>query len=200
MEQSAIKQTPAVTMSAMTATASWKSLVQWRLICALPDVPTQWRSGINLMSIAVGVAGVISVKFCAAPAESHSRGSTGAPLAPVTLTTAAAPPSPGSTPGGAGARVSELPRVAVITSSPATLRVMPVLEPGIVIGASPSIGAVNEIGAERAWNGSTSGQLIQPSKLKVILPSSVYVAVEPPGVGVYLTETGRGELGLFRSY
>src|ERR1700681_1678423 len=99
IEQSAIKQTPAVTMSAMTATASWKSLVQWRLICALPDVLTQWRSGVSEIPIAVGAGGVVRLKLCVAPAESHSSGSRGAPLAPVTLTTAAAPPSPGSVPG-----------------------------------------------------------------------------------------------------
>src|SRR5258708_2698692 len=172
MEQSAIKQTPAVTMSATTATALWNWLVQCRLICAVPDVPTPGSSGVKLMPIALGAGGVVSVKLCTAPDESHSIGSTGAPLAPVTLTTAAAPPSPGNVLNGAGVRVRVVPRLAVITGSPATTRVSEVLEPGIAIGASPSIGAVNETGAELAENRSMVGQPVRPSKLQVMAPVS----------------------------
>ena len=148
---------------------------------------------------AVGLAGVVSVKVWAEPEESHSIGRTGAPLAPVTCTRAAAPPSPGTTPGGAGASVSELPSDAVITSSPATLSVMPELVPGIVTGESESIGAVNVFGADFALKGSVFGQSVHPSKLKVMLPLSEYETVDPPGVGVYLTDTGRGPFGVFRS-
>src|SRR5260370_27912473 len=104
------------------------------------------------MPIALCDEGVVSVQLRTPSAESHSSGSTGAPLAPVTLTTAAAPPSPGSVPGGAGARVRVVPRLAVMTGMPATTRVNEVLEPGIAIGASPSIGAVNETWAAKAWN------------------------------------------------
>jgi hypothetical protein len=159
-------------MSAITATMFCKSSVQWRLICALPDVPTQWTSGESEIPRGAGLAGVVSVKFLAEPEESHSMGRTGAPLAPVTCTRAAAPPSPGNTPGGAGASVSELPSDAVITSSPATLRVMPELVPGIVTGESESMGAVNVLGAEVALKGTLLGQSVHPSKLKVMLPLS----------------------------
>src|SRR5262245_314503 len=108
-------QTPAVTMSATTATTSWKSSVQWRLIRALPDVDTQWTSGVRESPSSVGVAGVVRLKFWVEPDESHPMGRIGAPLAPVTWIPAAAPPSPGNSPGGAGASVSELPSDAVIT-------------------------------------------------------------------------------------
>ncbi len=84
IEQSAMRQTPAVTMSATTATASWKSLVQCRSIWAFPDVPTQWKSGLSETPSAAGVAGVVRLNVCAEPDESHSIGRTGAPLAPVT--------------------------------------------------------------------------------------------------------------------
>jgi len=172
IEQSAMRQTPLLAMSAITATRFWKSSVQWRLICALPDVPTQWTSGEREIPSGAGLAGVVSVNVWDEPEESHSMGRTGAPLAPVTCTRPAAPPSPGTSPGGAGASVSELPSVAVITLSPATLRVMPELVPGIVTGESESMGAVNVLGAEVALKGTVLGQFMHPSKLKVMLPVS----------------------------
>ena len=84
IEQSTTRQTPALAMSAITATVFWKSLVQWRLIWALPDVATQWTTGPSEIASGVGFAGVVSVKLCDEPDESHSIGRTGAPLAPVT--------------------------------------------------------------------------------------------------------------------
>ena len=95
--------------------------------------------------------------------------------------------------------MSEPASDAVITSSPATFRVMPELVPGIVTGESESIGAVKVLGAELVLKGSVFGQSRHPSKLKVILPLSEYETVDPPGVGVYLTDTGRGPFGVFRS-
>jgi hypothetical protein len=71
-----MRQTPALAMSAMTSTRSRKSSVQWRFICALPDVPTQCRSGLSEIPSAVGLAGVVSVKFWVEPEESHSMGRT----------------------------------------------------------------------------------------------------------------------------
>ena len=68
--------------------------------------------------------------------------------------------------------MSALPSDAVITSRLPTLRVMPELVPGIVTGASEPIGAVNELGADEALNGTSSGQLGHPSKLKVMVPLS----------------------------
>ena len=95
--------------------------------------------------------------------------------------------------------MSELPSDAVITSSPATLRVMPELVPGIVTGESEPMGAVNVFGADVALKGSVFGQSEHPSKLKVMVPLSEYETVDPFGVGVYLTDTGRGPFGVFRS-
>src|SRR6266516_4410829 len=92
-------QSPA--MSAAISTAVWKSSVQCRSIAAFPEVPTQWTSGLREIPSGVGLAGVVRVKPFDAPDESHSIGSSGAPLAPVTWTTAAAPPRPGSEPIGA---------------------------------------------------------------------------------------------------
>ena len=48
IEQSTMRQTPAVTMSAITPTVFWKSSVHLRLICAFPDVLTQWSRGESL--------------------------------------------------------------------------------------------------------------------------------------------------------
>src|SRR5262249_30785525 len=165
----------------------------------VPDVPTQWTSGPSEMPSGVGFAGVVSVKLLDDPEESHSIGSSGAPLAPITCTRAAAPPSPGNPAAGAGASSRALPIDAVITDSEPTLRVMPELQPGTVTGASEPIGAVNVFGAEDPLNGGVAGQLAHPSKLNVPLPLSPYVTVDPPAVGVYLTETGRGPFGVFRS-
>ena len=95
--------------------------------------------------------------------------------------------------------MSEPASDAVITLSPATLRVMPELVAGIVTGESEPIGAVKVVGAELASKVSVFGQSTHPSKLKVILPLSEYETVDPPGVGVYLTDTGRGPFGVFRS-
>ena len=92
----------------------------------------------------------------------------------------------------------ELPSDAVITSSPATLSVMPELVPGIVTGASAPIGAVNVFGAEFAVKGSVVGQPVHPLKLNVMSPLSEYETVEPLSVGVYLTDTGRGPFGVLR--
>src|SRR5260370_42279139 len=103
------------------------------------------------MRIALGDDAVVGVRLCGAPAESHSSGSTGAPLAPVTLTTAAAPPSPGSVPGGAGARGRVVPRLAVRIGMPASTRVKQGPEPGVAIGAPPSNRAVDRTGARKGW-------------------------------------------------
>src|SRR5579864_4266018 len=92
IEQSTMRQTPAVTMSAITPTVFWKSSVQWRLICAFPDVLTQWSRGESLTPSGVGLLGVVSVNDWSEPALSHSIGRTGEPLAPSTCTSAAAPP------------------------------------------------------------------------------------------------------------
>ncbi len=95
--------------------------------------------------------------------------------------------------------MSELPSDAVITLSPATLSVSPELVPGIVIGESESMGAVNVFGADVALNGTTFGHPEHPSKLNVMLPLSEYETVDPPGVGVYVIDTGRGPFAVFRS-
>ena len=141
-----------------------------RLILTSPDVPTQWRRGSKETSIAVGLAGTVRVKLWVDPAVSHSNGRIGAPLAPVTWTTAAAPPSPGSIPGEAGDRVRPLAMLAVIMGIPATSSVIPVLVPGIVIGESDPIGAVNDTGDEEPDKGSAAGQLVHPSKFNVRVP------------------------------
>src|SRR5262249_41023895 len=162
----------------------------WRSICAFPDVLTQWSRGENLIPSGDGLLGVVSVNDWSEPALSHSRGRTGAPLAPVTCTMPAAPPRPGNEPCGAGARVRALRSDAVITLRLPTLSVIPVLVPGIVTGPSSPMGAVNELGVDEALNGTESGQVGQPSKLNFMVPVREYVTVEPFGVGVYLTSTG----------